>query len=959
MTPAESPAEVSTALPLEQLDENPQLRGRDAILAELNDPGERVWVLHGLGGCGKTRLAQEVAVRAQQRSREVWWVSAGESGNLVAGMRAVGRHLHIPDAALNQGDAADVIWQGLANRPEQEIWLLVIDGVDDPKILAGPGKSVAEGRGWLRPVRTKTGMVLVTSRDGSQNSWAHQWCRRLHVKMLPTDEAGEVLADYAGRSPRLGDGDDARRLADRLGGLPLALQLAGRNLFKAAGWSAKFADVPRTYRQYLDAIEDEAPRPPGGEMTQRRALEMVGYTSDRTLDLLDKRGVPEARPMLQLLASFGPAPIPWELVLDTELLAACPPFLGISGLGILGALEALTDFDLIDMDPSGEDPNQIGEARLHPLVRDTSRPPAGSAERAMFLNLAAQLLEPAAAPEQAGRPEDPKRWQLWRLLAPHPGHVLDALEREPGYPADGAAAAAFAAHRAARYHAARGLHEQAEAQFRKVLTVRSRVLGAEHADTLATRHEIARMTRLRGRYAEAETEFRDVLAARRRVLAADDRYTLITWHEIAVTMAAQREYAKAETEFRNVLEARTGLLGADHPDTLITWHEIARMMAEQGKYTEAEIEFRKVLEAKTGKLGGEDRDTLITRHEIARVMADQRKYTEAEKESREVLVISERVLGDEHPDTLITRHEIARVMALQGKYAEAEAEFRKVLEARTRTLGADYPDTLITRHEMARVMADQRKYTEAEAEFRDVLEARKRVLGDDHPETLATQYQIARMMEFRADYAGAEAAYREIVAIGQRVRDADHPETLIVRHEVARMMAEQGYLARAEAEFRGVLEARTRHPGADHPATLITRHEVARMMAEQGNRADAEAEFRNVLQARAHRLGTDHPDTLITRHEIARLMADRGDYAGAEAESREIRDVSLAALGADHPVTLIARHEFARVLAEQGDRAGAEAEFRDVLEARTRLLGADHPDTLITGDALNRLTAER
>ncbi len=56
--PAEPPPEVSIALRLGLRDENSRLRGRDAVLAQLTDPDERVWVPHGLGGCCRWRCSR-------------------------------------------------------------------------------------------------------------------------------------------------------------------------------------------------------------------------------------------------------------------------------------------------------------------------------------------------------------------------------------------------------------------------------------------------------------------------------------------------------------------------------------------------------------------------------------------------------------------------------------------------------------------------------------------------------------------------------------------------------------------------------------------------------------------------------------------------------------------------------------------------------------------------------------
>lgn len=201
---------VSVAPPFGQRDEARPVRGRAGVLADLADDDTApagVRILHGLGGCGKTRLALEAAFAAQEAGAQVWWVSAADPGVLEAGMHAVGRRLGLAQADLEHGDAADLIWQRLAACPQR--WMLVLDNADDPPILAGPGASVREGRGWLRPVTGQAGTVLVTSRDGAGATWG-PWCRRLPLGMLPADQAAEVLADYARRRGGLGDEQDAR-----------------------------------------------------------------------------------------------------------------------------------------------------------------------------------------------------------------------------------------------------------------------------------------------------------------------------------------------------------------------------------------------------------------------------------------------------------------------------------------------------------------------------------------------------------------------------------------------------------------------------------------------------------------------------------------------------------------------------------------------------------------------------
>ena len=727
---------VSVAPPVGQRDEQLPLRGRDQILAEINGSGARVWVVYGLGGCGKTRLALEAAFQAQQDGVAVWWVSAADPASLVAGMRAVGRRLGVSEAELEHGDATDVIWQYLVGRADR--WLLVVDNADDPQVLTGPGKSLAEGRGWLRPVPGQVGQVLVTSRDGHATSWG-SWCHRHRLGVLPPDEAAAVLADHARHHPDLGTEDDARGLAVRLGSLPLALKIAGAYLADAADTPSAFAEAGqiRSYRQYqqvLDSGDFDTVFPAAGEdMTQEQARELIGRTWDLTLDLLEARQMPEARQLLRLLAVFADAPLPYQLFLHPASLAASPLFAGMTGPRLWQVIKTLDDSGLLDLAASGDDSDAIPVARLHPLVRDTGRLSTPPADRLAFLELAAELLNRAA--HQSGWPDDPATWPAWQLIAPHAPHLLATLDLQSGSPDDATADASHAAYQAALFQAEQGLHAQAEDEYRGVLAARLRVLGADHPDTLTARHEIARMVSERGDHAGAEAEYRDVLAARLRVLGPDHPGTLVTRHAVAYEMAAQGDHAGAEAEYRDVLAARLRVVSPDHPDTLSVRHEIARMVAERGDHVGAEAEYRDVLAARL------------------------------------------RVLGPDHPRTLNTWGQIAYEMAVQGDHAGAEAEYRDVLAARLRVLGPDHPETLVTRHQIAYEMAEQGDHAGAEAEYRDVLATRLRVLGPDHPDTLSTRHQIAYEMAQRGDHAGAEAEYRDVLADKVRVLGSDHPST--------------------------------------------------------------------------------------------------------------------------------------------------------------------------------------
>lgn len=139
------------------------LRDRTDVLERLrttvaSGPGGEIYVLHGMGGCGKTAVAHAFfQVATTEYGRAGLWVNAADRASLRAGMLAVAADRSAGDGELlaarnGYRPAADLVWHYLDRSAEP--WLLVLDNADDPSIL-GDGS-------WLRT--SPRGTVLVTTR---------------------------------------------------------------------------------------------------------------------------------------------------------------------------------------------------------------------------------------------------------------------------------------------------------------------------------------------------------------------------------------------------------------------------------------------------------------------------------------------------------------------------------------------------------------------------------------------------------------------------------------------------------------------------------------------------------------------------------------------------------------------------------------------------------------------------
>jgi tetratricopeptide (TPR) repeat protein len=698
--------------------------GRDGLKGELRSVlrGRRTRVavvLAGMGGVGKSTVALWLAGEFRRRGRPVWWVNAADSVSLRGGIVEILRRLEAPEPLIREVSdaaptAADRFWMFLADRPAaSRRALLVFDNADEPSVLAADGTSTpADGAGWAR---VGGGIVtVVTTRAGDPRVWGGG-VRVVPLKALDDVAAAAVLRGIAAQVSDPG-GREAVELARRLGGLPLALHLAGTYLTSPFARWHTFAD----YRRALDTGQAAVAELDGVRSDPRAT---VSRTWELSLDALGGRGVERARETLYLLACFAPtSPIPMALLgsaVNENTLRA------LAELALIGTVTV---------------PGGLPDLTLHPVVADTCR--ARMIDDASIPELAVRLISTAAGALEAERPAD---WPQWERLIPH---VLALVTWAAAHLATPVLLSLLQAAGSAGYSLwLIGNKEGAggEEIARAVVTAASR-LGDRHPEAIEARHGLGVTLVARGRIREAEQLFHAVLADRRSVQGDAHEGTLRTRDQLIGTILAQGRYDEAEPMYRALMADQEAFLGPEYDDTLTTLVDLAWSVGMRGDAAQAADLCRRALEIDRRVLGDEHPRTLDAWADLAHWTNESGAHQQAEDMAGHVADRVSRVLGARHPLTLTTRATLARTLAALGRLPEAERILRDVVAAMEQVL-SDNDARLFTAHrDLADVLAAQGHTRRAERIYRQVLRLQQDHLGPAHPETLKTD----RLMAFHA-----------------------------------------------------------------------------------------------------------------------------------------------------------------------------------------------------------------
>ncbi|MET4644439.1 MULTISPECIES: tetratricopeptide repeat protein [Streptomyces] len=626
--------------------------------------GNRVYVLHGLGGCGKTAVACTLFDHAtNQAGRIGLWVNASDPASLRAGMLAVAADRGATDGELMGArsglrPAADLVWQRLdhSDRP----WLLVLDNADDPAILRDGG--------WLRT--SPAGIVIVTSRQAA----AHWWpgAELLQFGVLPRDEAALVLRDLA---PHAGTVEEAAEVADRLGRLPLALTLAGGFLAHQVIDPWTMADYGRRLDggEGLDPIEliDQ------GAVDSSDSRHLLSRTWQLSLDALANQGLPEADSLLRLLACWAGDPLPLALLSGADVGSDLPAF------RIESALRGLLDQSLTELVPGG-----VRCLRTHGVLIDSVTRTTPADQRELLAATAARQLK-AALPEAPERgAQDPRV----SMLAPH---VLALLRRVVDWSVDRLVVEeatqcslwlVVALHRGGDYSSALAVAN-------KAVELAKQRLPEDHQLVLRLRQRVGRAVYRLGRFEEAEALHRQVLEACERSLGSAALDTLESCLGLSRPLWQLGHEPEAMPLIRRAMAGRTEMLGSVHPLTLVARAYILEVAPGPELYEE--IAMGQTLVADCHRTAGEQHSiTLMAELDQADLLRRAGRAAEALPCARRAFAAHEQRFGSEYPITLAARSLLSTVLAELGQYAEAIEHAEAVVEGRTRVLGASHPWTL-------------------------------------------------------------------------------------------------------------------------------------------------------------------------------------------------------------------------------------------------------------------------
>jgi hypothetical protein len=778
--------------------------------------------LHGLGGVGKSQLALEYIYTHQQDYKVICWIPAERESLILAALSTLAAQLGVAPASQESvgtptaNTAVPAVLEALRSGAPYDRWLLVFDNAEDIDVA----------RRYFPP--NGPGKVIVTSRN---RAW-ERVATPLPVNVFEREESVELLQK---RSPDL-SAEDAERLAEALGDLPLAVEQAG-------AWRAVTGML---VQEYLDLLQQrsleilELDTPPDYPTS-------VAAAWDISLTRIAESN-PGARQLLDICASMAPEPIPRSVLRGSRGVSITPdvdPLLRES-IKLNRAIRDLSQFSLVKVDPRAD------TLQMHRLLQTVLLAKLGAEERESMRGAAHQLLS-AAKP---GSYSSSLEWRSYQELLPH---VLasqavtstDDWVRELVYDTvlflyywgDHTGAAhlgrqawhawmetsgeddiyvirmskrfAFLLRQIGQVTDSIPLTEKALEVSRRI-----QVEAEEMVDSLC---ETADARRYQGRFEEARDLGQEATDLARPQFGLEDPTTLRAVHSLGVDLRLCGQYRDALELDQETARLRDQMFGPANFLTLNSLNALSIDMRESGDYPRARDFQEDAHRRSRSALGEEHPLTLRIARDLAVCRRRDGALAEAIKLSEETLRRFSARYGPDHFDAVSTALNYSVDLRLAGDLENARKQGEDAAERYAVRLGDNHAYTLLAKANLAATLRALDVLDDAQEREDAAARQLAETIGPRHVTTLTVAIGRANTAYARLDFARAHQIDEANLPLLAEVAGEDHPLTLSCTANLALDLRGLGRGPEADELQRKAVEGFTRVVRVDHPWLLAAR----------------------------------------------------------------------------------------------------------------------------------------
>ncbi len=319
----------------------------------------------------------------------------------------------------------------------------------------------------------------------------------------------------------------------------------------------------------------------------------------------------------------------------------------------------------------------------------------------------------------------------------------------------------------------------------KALSIREKILLPEHLDLATLYNNLAATYGALGEHEKGLEHNLKALSIREKVLPPDHPDLAMSYNNLAETYRGLGEHSKSLDHHLKALSIGEKIFPPEHPNLATSYNNLARTYGALGEH-EKDLEHNlKALSIREKVLPPEHPDLAMSYNDLAATYWALGEHKKSLEHHLKALSILEKVLPPEHPHLATSYNNLAATYEASGEYPKSLEHHLKALSILEKVLPPEHPDLATSYNNLAGTYGALGEHKKDLEYSLKALSIREKVLPPEHPD-LAGSYNNLALTYYRlGDVEHALTFIRRAVAIWEKSLPAAHPHTAMARKSLA------------------------------------------------------------------------------------------------------------------------------------------------------------------------------
>ena len=405
-----------------------------------------------------------------------------------------------------------------------------------------------------------------------------------------------------------------------------------------------------------------------------------------------------------------------------------------------------------------------------------------------------------------------------------------------------------------------------------------------------------------GRYSDALAYGKKALTIQQAELPADSVELAYSYNNVGSAQGTLGDFRTALENQLKALEILQNVLPSDHPDLIKSCNHVGSTYNDLGLHHQALEYIQMALDICKRALSLEHPLLASVYHSAGLTHSRLGHYQQALEYRQLALDIRQAVLPSEHPDLAFSYHSVGQSYGELGRHHDALEYHQKALTIREKVLPPYHPDLALSHNHVGNSYNALSKHHHALKCHLKALTIQDKALPPEHPNLAATYNDVGYTFTYLCDYPKALEYHQKTLDISIKALPPEHPNLATAYNNLGHIYGNLNN-HRKELEYhQKALAIREKALPPDHPDLAQSYNNLGCTYGNLGDHRKELEYKQKALVIREKALPPDHPDLALSCNNIAWTYHELGDFpSAARFMGRAAEIIGRSSLPKNHP----------------------------------------------------------